>query len=307
MSEVFDVIVVGAGPAGLTAALYCVRSGLSVQVIGKVIGGQAAEASLIENYPGFKAIPGIELMNKFAEHVESLGVKVLGDEVVGVEQSGDQFVVKTAYSGDFKCRALILAIGAEPRKLGIKGEDEFRGRGVSYCAVCDGPLFRGRDVAVIGGGNSALDSALYLSNIAKTVYLIHRRSEFKAAKALIDKVNERSNIVKLMKKVPIEIGGGRLVEWIKIRDVDTGVEEELRVNGVFIEVGRRVNSEFLKGFIELDDEGQIIIDPLCRTSRRGVFAAGDATNIPYKQVVIAAGEGAKAALSAYEYLRSLKS
>ena len=305
MSEdVFDVVIVGAGPAGLTAALYCVRSGLSVQVIGKIVGGQAAEASLIENYPGFKAIAGIELMNRFAEQVESLGVKVLNDEVTGIEQVGDLFVVKTSWSGDFRCRAVILAIGAEPRKLGIKGEEEFRGKGVSYCAVCDGPLFRGRDVAVVGGGNSALDAALYLSGLAKTVYLIHRRSEFRAVKALVDKVNERSNIVKKLNMTPVEIGGGRFVEWIKVRDVNSGVEEQINVNAVFIEVGRRVNSDFLRGFVELDEQGQIVVDSLCRTSRRGVFAAGDATIIPYKQVVIAAGDGAKAALSAYEYLKA---
>ncbi|RLF07954.1 MAG: thioredoxin-disulfide reductase [Thermoprotei archaeon] len=305
MSEdVFDVVIVGAGPAGLTAALYCVRSGLSVQVIGKIVGGQAAEASLIENYPGFKAIAGIELMNRFAEQVESLGVKVLNDEVTGIEQVGDLFVVKTSWSGDFRCRAVILAVGAEPKKLGIKGEEEFRGKGVSYCAVCDGPLFRGRDVAVVGGGNSALDAALYLSGLAKTVYLIHRRSEFRAVKALVDKVNERSNIVKKLNMTPVEIGGGRFVEWIKVRDVNSGVEEQINVNAVFIEVGRRVNSDFLRGFVELDEQGQIVVDSLCRTSRRGVFAAGDATIIPYKQVVIAAGDGAKAALSAYEYLKA---
>ncbi len=305
MSEdVFDVVIVGAGPAGLTAALYCVRSGVSVQVIGKIVGGQAAEASLIENYPGFKAIAGIELMNKFAEQVESLGVKVLNDEVTGIEQVRDLFVVKTSWSGDFRCRAVILAIGAEPRKLGIKGEEEFRGKGVSYCAVCDGPLFRGRDVAVVGGGNSALDAALYLSSLAKTVYLIHRRSEFRAVKALVDKVNERSNIVKKLNMTPVEIGGGRFVEWIKVRDVNSDVEEQINVNAVFIEVGRRVNSDFLRGFVELDEQGQIVVDSLCRTSRRGVFAAGDATIIPYKQVVIAAGDGAKAALSAYEYLKA---
>jgi len=303
--EVYDVVIVGAGPAGLTAAIYCVRSGLRVRVIGKVVGGQVAESSLVENYPGLKAISGFELAKRIAEHAESLGVDVLMDEVVGVEQAGDLFIVRTSTSGDFKCKALILAIGAEPSRLGVKGEEEFRGRGVSYCATCDGPLFKGKDVAVVGGGNSALDAALYLSSLARTVYLIHRRDEFRAAKALVDKIVEKNNIVKLLKRVPIEIGGSRYVEWIKVRNVETGEVEELRVNGVFIEIGRSVKSDFLKGFVELDDKGQIIVDSLCRTSRRGVFAAGDATNIPYKQAIIAAGEGAKAALSAYEYLRGL--
>jgi len=304
--EVYDVVIVGAGPAGLTAAIYCVRSGLSIQVIGKVIGGQVAESSLVENYPGLKAISGFELAKRIAEHAESLGVDVLMDEVVGVEQVSDLFIVRTSASGDFKCRALILAIGAEPSRLGIKGEEEFRGRGVSYCATCDGPLFKGKDVAVVGGGNSALDAALYLSSLARTVYLIHRRGEFRAAKALVDKVVEKNNIVRLLKRVPIEIGGSRYVEWIKVKNVETGKVEELRVNGVFIEIGRSVRSDFLRGFVDLDNKGQIIVDSLCRTSRRGVFAAGDATNIPYKQAIIAAGEGAKAALSAYEYLKELK-
>lgn len=301
--EVYDVVIVGAGPAGLTAAIYCVRSGLRVRVIGKVVGGQVAESSLVENYPGLKAISGFELAKRIAEHAESLGVDVLMDEVVGVEQVGDLFIVRTSASGDFKCKALILAIGAEPSRLGVKGEEEFRGRGVSYCATCDGPLFKGKDVAVVGGGNSALDAALYLSSLARTVYLIHRRDEFRAAKALVDKIVGKNNIVRLLKRVPIEIGGSRYVEWIKVKNVETGEVEELRVNGVFIEIGRSVKSDFLRGFVDLDERGQIIVDSLCRTSRRGVFAAGDATNIPYKQAIIAAGEGAKAALSAYEYLR----
>jgi len=305
--EVYDVVIVGAGPAGLTAAIYCVRSGLRVRVIGRVVGGQVAESSLVENYPGLKAISGFELAKRIAEHAESLGVDVLMDEVVGVEQVGDLFIVRTSASGDFKCRALILAIGAEPSRLGVKGEEEFRGRGVSYCATCDGPLFKGKDVVVVGGGNSALDAALYLSSLARTVYLIHRRDEFRAAKALVDKIVEKNNIVRLLKRVPIEIGGSRYVEWIKVKNVETGEVEELRVNGVFIEIGRSVKSDFLRGFVDLDEKGQIIVDSLCRTSRRGVFAAGDATNIPYKQAIIAAGEGAKAALSAYEYLKGLKS
>ena len=159
----------------------------------------------------------------------------------------------------------------------------------------------------MGGGNSALDAALYLSSLARTVYLIHRRDEFRAAKALVDKIVGKNNIVRLLKRVPIEIGGSRYVEWIKVKNVETGEVEELRVNGVFIEIGRSVKSDFLRGFVDLDERGQIIVDSLCRTSRRGVFAAGDATNIPYKQAIIAAGEGAKAALSAYEYLKGLKS
>ncbi|MDI9620223.1 MAG: thioredoxin-disulfide reductase [Candidatus Nezhaarchaeota archaeon] len=302
-AELLDVVIVGSGPAGLTAAIYCARSGLKVQVIGKTLGGQAAEASTIENYPGFKHITGIELMERFREHVESLGINILNDEVVGIEEFGGVFLVKTSWSGHFKCRALILAIGAEPKKLGIKGEEEFRGKGVSYCAVCDGPLFRGRNVAVIGGGNSALDAAVYLSALAKTVYLVHRRGELRAAQSLIERLNSRNNVVKKLNKVPIEIGGERFVEWIKLKDASSGAEELLNVNAVFVEAGREVRGNFLKGFVALDDKGQIVVDALCRTSREGVFAAGDATITPYKQVIIAAGDGAKAALSAYEYLK----
>lgn len=301
--KIHDVVIVGAGPAGLTAALICARSGLSVQVIGKITGGQAAEAPLIENYPGFKSITGIELTKIFAEQVESLGITILNDEVLKVEQVDDLFEVRTSFNGTFKCRSVILAIGAEPRKLGVKGEEEFRGRGVSYCATCDGPLFKGKDVAVVGGGVSALSAALYLSGLAKNVYLIHDKGVFRAFKTLIDKVNERTNIVKKLNTTLLEIGGKKFVEWIRIRDNESGEEEEIRVSGVFIEIGKRINSDFLKGFVELDGRGQIVIDSLCRTTRRGVFAAGDATTTPYKQVIIAAGEGAKAAMSAYEYLK----
>jgi len=304
--EMYDVIVVGAGPAGLTAALTCVRAGLKVQVIGKVTGGQAAEAPLIENYPGFKSITGMELMKLFSEQVESLGVSMLNDEVTKIEQVNEVFEVKTSFSGRFKCRSVILAIGAEPKKLGVKGEEEFYGRGVSYCATCDGPLFKGKEVAVVGGGIPALNAALYLSSLAKTVYLIHERSRFSGFKTLIDRVHERSNIVKKLNTTVIEIGGKIFVEWVRIKNVKSGEEEEIKVSGVFIEVGKKVDSDFLKGFVELDNKGQIVIDSLCRTSRIGVFAAGDATTIPYKQVIIAAGEGAKAAMSAYDYLRGTK-
>ncbi|MEM4577060.1 MAG: FAD-dependent oxidoreductase [Candidatus Nezhaarchaeales archaeon] len=301
--KIHDVVIVGAGPAGLTAALICARSGLSVQVIGKITGGQAAEAPLIENYPGFKSITGIELTKIFAEQVESVGVTILNDEVLKVEQVGDLFEVRTSFNGDFKCRSVILAIGAEPRKLGVKGEEEFSGRGVSYCATCDGPLFKGKDVAVVGGGIPALSAALYLSGLAKNVYLIHDKGTFRAFKTLVDKVNEKANIVKKLNTTLLEIGGKKFVEWIKIRDNESGKEEEVKVSGVFVEIGKRINSDFLRGFVELDSRGQIVIDSLCRTSRRGVFAAGDATTTPYKQVIIAAGEGAKAAMSAYEYLK----
>ncbi|MEM0240557.1 MAG: FAD-dependent oxidoreductase [Candidatus Nezhaarchaeales archaeon] len=304
--EVHDVIVVGAGPAGLSAALSCVRAGLRIQVIGKVTGGQAAEAPLIENYPGFKSITGMELMKLFSEQVESLGVRILNDEVTKIEQVGEVFEVKTSFSGCFKCRSVILAIGAEPRKLGVKGEEEFYGRGVSYCATCDGPLFKGRDVAVVGGGIPALNAALYLSGLAKTVYLIHEKSRFSGFKTLVDKVYESNNIIKKLNTIVVEIGGKRFVEWVRVKNVKSGEEEEIKVNGVFIEIGKRVNSDFLRGFVELDDKGQIIVDSLCRTSRKGVFAAGDATTIPYKQVIIAAGEGAKAAMSAYDYLRGIR-
>lgn len=304
--EVYDVVVVGAGPAGLTATLTCVRAGLSVRVIGKVTGGQAAEAPLIENYPGFKSITGMELMKLFSEQVESLGIEILNDEVTRIDQADDVFEVRTSFSGDLRCKSVILAIGAEPRKLGVKGEEEFYGRGVSYCATCDGPLFKGRDVAVVGGGIPALNAAIYLSGLAKTVYLIHEKNRFGGFKTLRDKVNEASNVFKKLNTSLIEIGGRRFVEWIRVRDVKSGEEEEVRVDGVFIEVGKRINSDFLRGFVELDEKGQIVIDPLCRTSRRGVFAAGDATTIPYKQVIIAAGEGAKAAMSAYEYLRGAR-
>lgn len=304
--EVYDVVVVGAGPAGLTAALTCVRAGLRVQVIGKVTGGQAAEAPLIENYPGFKSITGMELMKLFSEQVESLGVRILNDEVTKIEQIDEVFEVRTSYSSNFRCRSVILAIGAEPRRLGVRGEEELYGRGVSYCATCDGPLFKGKDVAVVGGGIPALNAALYLSGLAKTVYLIHEKSKFGGFKTLIDRVNETGNIVKKLNVSLREIGGKRFVEWIRVKNIKSGEEEDIRVNGVFIEVGKRINSEFLRGFVELDDKGQIVIDSLCRTSRKGVFAAGDATTIPYKQVIIAAGEGAKAAMSAYEYLRGTK-
>ncbi len=309
--EEVDVLVVGAGPAGLTAALYLARYGVKVAIYAKEIGGQMAIAPLVDDYPGIPEVSGRELTNRFVEHVRKYGVSIHVDELVDMRRDGDKWLAIFASGKKVKCLAAILALGAKKRKLGVPGEDRLLGKGVSYCAVCDGPLFKGKRVAVIGGGNSALASALYLSTIASKVYLVHRRESFRALPTYVDRARSMPSIEILTPYVVTEILGKDRVEGIRVRNVATNEEKVIDVEGVFIEVGVEPPTELLKKIgIEVDEEGRAVVKPDMSTNLPGIFVAGDAAGGPNKyrfpQIVTAAAEGAIAADAAWKYLQDLK-
>jgi thioredoxin reductase (NADPH) len=299
----YDVIIIGGGPAGLSAGIYTARARLSTLLIEKAaIGGQIINATKVENYPGYTdGVSGIELTQAMHQQAEKFGVKTLYDEVVGIELSGKQKVVKTP-QGDFLAGAVIIAGGAERQKLGVPGEAELTGKGVSYCATCDGAFFRDKAVAVIGGGNAAVTEALELTRFASKVTLIHRRNELRAAKIMQEKLMADKKIDILWDTVVLEILGDKLVKKIKLRNVKTNKDSELEVAGVFVSVGSQPATGYLKGLIILDAVGAIVTNDKLETSVPGIFAAGDIRSGSIRQVVGATGDGAMAAINAGKYL-----
>lgn len=300
--NMYDVIVVGAGPAGLTAAIYALRRTLKVLNISKDVGGQAALTEDIENYPGFDKVDGLVLSQKFQEQVIKFGGEIEYNEVKEIEKKDDFFVVKTA-NKDFEAKTVILAFGLTPRNLNVPGEERLTGKGVSYCATCDAPFYKGKVAAVAGGGNAALDAVEVLAKIASKIYMIHRREEFRGEEVLVQKVKELKNVEFVLSHIVKEVKGENKVEKIEVENIETGEIKNIEVNGIFVEIGHVVKADFLKGFVDLDERNHILVNSFCETNIDGIFACGDVTDIPYKQVVIAAGEGAKAALTAYKYLQ----
>lgn len=299
----YDVIIIGAGAAGMTAAIYTSRRMLKTLVISKDLGGQASLATEVENYPGFdEAISGFKIMQKFNQQARKFGVEFIFDEVEEIKPENDFFEIKTN-TQNYQTKSVILAFGLTPRDLDVPGEEKFKGKGVSYCATCDALFYKDKNVAVIGGGNAALDATLLLSKIAKKVYLVHRRNEFKGDEILIQKIKEQKNIQFVLNSTIKEIKGAEFVKSIIVNKIDKENEEEIEVNGVFAEVGYEVKADFIKNLVNLDEKNQVITNKNCETSLSGIFAAGDATDILYKQIIISAGEGAKAALSAYKYIQ----
>ena len=298
----YDCIIIGAGPAGLTAAVYAARKRISTLVISGDLGGQAALSSSIENYIGFQFITGAELVQKFEEHARTLGVEVkIQERVFGIKETGDGFDVLTD-RGTYAARAIIVASGKIPKRLGVPGEDEYLGRGVTYCATCDGPLFAGKKVAVIGGGNSALDAAIQMTKIAAWVYLINVNPVLRGDAVMREKVEEASNVTIMNSTQTLEIVGDVFVKGLRLKDRRTDEEKTLDLEGVFVEIGSIPSSDFLKGLVELNELREVVIDRRNQTSKEGIFAAGDVTDVIEKQVIIAAGEGAKALLGVDEYL-----
>jgi len=295
-----DVLVVGAGAAGLAAAEYSSRSGLDTMVLeGMAPGGQLMLIAEIENYPGLGAISGFELASKFEEQAERFGAKIVYAEAQAIEKAGKSFLVRTD-SEDIEAKAIILAMGAEHKKLSVPGEKEFEGKGVSYCATCDGPFFKGKDVVAVGGGDTALTEALYLSKLCKSVTLVHRRDEFRAQKILVDRAMKAGNIKFRMPSQIKEIKGEGKVSSVLYAD-----GEKQQADAVFVFVGINPRSALANGIISLDERGYIIVDGQQRTNVDGIFAAGDVTNSSFKQVVTAASAGAVAAHSAGDYVRAL--
>ncbi|PRR69292.1 thioredoxin-disulfide reductase [Neomoorella humiferrea] len=301
-----DLLIIGGGPAGLTAALYGARGGLDTVVLEMgAPGGQAGLTDRIENYPGFpEGITGLELAMKFAEQAQRFGARLETATVQGVDFTGSVKKVLSS-SGTFEARAVIIASGAHPRPLGVPGEEEFRGRGVSYCATCDGAFFRDKKVAVIGGGDSAVEEALFLTRFASQVTIIHRRDTLRAAKILQERARDNPKISFAWNTVVTRIKGGEKVEGLELKDVGSGAVREEAFDGVFIFIGLEPNTSFLQGVVTLDAQGYIVTREDLATSVPGVFAAGDVRVKEFRQVSTAVGDGAVAAMAAERYLASL--
>ena len=302
LTKVWDVAVVGAGPAGLTAALYAARKNLSTILIALDLGGQVGITHLVTNYPGLPVIEGPELVRMMFEQAYMYGLeRMLGERVQNIRVDGRAKVLELVSGKEVKARAVIVASGAEKRRLEIPGESEFAGRGVVYCSTCDGPFYRDKTIAIVGGGNSALEAAVEMSGIAKKVYVVSRR-EWSADEVLKDKAGSAKQVKALVGYEPLEIVGSEMVEQLTLRNLKTGKTRKLKVDGVFIEVGLSPNSDPVLDLVSTNQRGEVIVDEMGDTGVRGVFAAGDVTATKDKQIVIAAGEGAKAALAAFDYL-----
>ncbi len=304
LAKVWDVAVVGGGPAGITAAMYSARKNLSTILIAMDLGGQVGVTHLVTNYPGMPVVEGPELVRLMFEQAYMYGLeRMLGERVDAIRVDGRAKVLELASGKEVKARSVILASGAEKRKLEIPGEDEFAGRGVVYCSTCDGPFYRDKKIAIVGGGSSALEAAVEMSGIAKKVHVVSR-GPWSGEEWLRDKAAAAPGVRPLIGYEPVEIRGGEIVEQLVIRDVETRKLRTLVVDGVFIEVGLSPNSALVLDLARTNQRGEVIVDEWGDTGVRGVFAAGDVTANKQKQIVIAAGEGAKAALAAFDYLIS---
>jgi alkyl hydroperoxide reductase subunit F len=298
--EVYDVLIVGAGPAGLTAGVYCARKMLNTIIISENIGGQALESWAIENYMGYRMITGEDLMKKFEEQVRTLNMRLELDRIVSISKNDDVFTIRTISENTLKSKTLILAQGNRPKKLGVANEEQYLGRGLSICSTCDGPLYKGKRIAIVGGGNSAIQTAVEMSDIAQSARLIVR-SNIRADPVYVRMLESKKNIAIQLNSQITALHGNKFLNAITIRN-ESGEEQKIDIDGVFIEIGWLPNTDILDGFVALNDKKEIIVDVNCHTSMAGVFAAGDVTSIKGKQIIIASGEGAKAALEAHEYL-----
>jgi thioredoxin reductase (NADPH) len=297
----YDLIIIGAGSAGLASAIYAARYKLKTLVICKDIGGVILEAYKVENYPGFKAISGIDLMNKFKKQAEELGVKIIEDEVIDIKKNNN-FKINTKQKS-FESKTIIIAMGSKRRKLDVPGSDEFSGKGVSYCATCDGPLFKNKIVGVVGGSDSAANAAQLLADYAKKVYIIYRKEKLRAEPLLVEQINKNKKIEIINNTNITEIKGDKMISSVIF---DSG--KEFKLDGLFIEIGILPNNEIAKKLgVKLDKEGHIIVDKAQKTNINGVYAAGDITNASnkFEQLTTATAEGSIAANSVYEFVKKI--
>ena len=307
--QIYDLIIIGGGPAGITAGIYAGRQHLKTLLICKEFGGQVGKKAIdIENYPGFEKISGIELIQKFKNHLQKFNIEVQQDEVTRIQKEEGIFSVRTKTGKIFNSLTVIIASGADPRPLEVEGEKEFLGKGVSYCAICDGNFFKDKVVAIIGGGNAGFETAIFLSKIAKKIYILEYGETVKA-----DPTNQE--IVKKSGKTEIitnaqvkKIAGDKFVKSIIYLDRETQEEKELEVDGVFVQIGNQPATSFAKDLVEFNERDEIIVEfETCQTKTDGLFAAGDCNTGPFKQIITACGEGAKSALAAFQYVQKLKS
>lgn len=302
-----QVLIIGSGPAGLTAAIYASRSLLSPLLItGSALGGQAATTSDVENYPGFpQGIGGMDLMQLMQQQAENLGTRVVMDEVVEVDLRQHPFIVKT-YGETYEANTLIITTGVSPRLLGVPGEQEFKGRGVSYCATCDGFFYKDKTTVVVGGGDAAVVEAIYLTRFAKKVYVVHRRNELRAQKITQERALKNDRIEFVWDSVVTAVLGTDHVTGVRVKNVKTGAESVLEADGMFSYIGNVPNTQWFAGQLELDDDGYIVTDRQMHTSVPGVFAAGDVQERTLKQVATAVGSGAMAAMEAEKFIAELE-
>lgn len=307
MQKHYDVLIIGSGPAGYTAGVYTARAKLGTLIIsGTLPGGQLMTTSEVENYPGFPTgIFGPELMMNMRQQAERFGAEVVDDEVIEVDFKNRPFKA-TTHTQTYEAEAVIVCTGASPRKLGIPAEQEFSGRGVSYCATCDGPFFKGQDIIVVGGGDTAVEEASFLTKFGKSVKVVHRRNSLRASKIMQEKAMENPKIEFIWNHVVSDIKGNKKVAVVTIKDVYSGRETELSAGGLFVAIGHEPNTSIFKGQLELDDRGYVVLKDHTRTSVEGVFAAGDVHDHRYRQAVTAAGFGCMAAIDVERWLSERK-
>ncbi|MGH9953356.1 MAG: thioredoxin-disulfide reductase [Nitrososphaeraceae archaeon] len=305
--DTYEVVIIGSGPAGYTAGIYTSRAKLNTLLIsGSLPGGQLMTTSEVENYPGFpNGIFGPELMMNMRQQAERFGAKLLDDEVVEVDFKRRPFGIKT-HGQEFRSESVIICTGASPRKLGLKAEQEFAGKGISYCATCDGPFFKGEDIAVVGGGDTAIEEATFLTKFGKSVKIIHRKDFLRASKILQEKAFENPKIDFVWDHVVSDISGNRKINSISVRNLRTGEERKISVGGLFVAIGHEPNTSIFKGQLQLDDRGYIALTKNTRTSVDGVFAAGDVHDYRYRQAITAGGFGCMAALDVEKWLVEIR-
>ena len=299
-----QLAIIGGGPAGISASIYAARKKMDFVLITREVGGQVIKAGNIENYLGYTIVDGIILVEKMMEHMRKLGVEPILDEVVDVERLSDGFEVKTAFGQSFRTKTILFCTGAEYRRLNVPGEKEYTGRGISYCYTCDAPFFKNKKVAVVGGGNSGFEAAEQLLNYASTIYLLEISDQFRADEVLREKVLGSEKVIPLLRhRVVSAEGDGVFLKGIVVEDLEKGKTYRLDVEGLFVEIGLEPNTKLAQKLgVLLNNRGEIIIDCNNRTSERGIYAAGDCTNMFAKQIITAAGDGAKALLSIYHDL-----
>lgn len=304
MDKVFDVIIIGGGPGGITAGIYAKRAGLNVAIIERnVPGGAISTTADVSNYTGFKSIDGVELAGKMFDHASSLNIPFIWDEVKKTKLIGDEKIVE-CYQETYKAKAIIIAIGASVRKLNLKKERELLGKGVSYCATCDGSLYKGKDVALVGGGNTALEDCLYLSNIARKVYLIHRRDEFRGQDILVKELETKNNVEFVLNSTVEEIIGDNKINSIKVLNKINNQTSNINIDALFICIGRGPDTGMIDEDVKLNEKDYIITDENMKTNIDGVYAIGDIRCSPLKQILCACSDGAIAATKAFEYIKT---
>jgi thioredoxin-disulfide reductase len=304
----YDLIIIGAGPAGVSAAVYAARQKLSILILSKDIGGQVAKKAVeIENYPGYEKVSGPELVEHYQKQLEMHELSVTHGVIAKIEKKNDTFFVTTEEGETYEGICVIAATGAQSRHIDVPGEEEYAGKGVSYCSLCDGPIYKNKTVAVVGGGGNAFESAIFLSNYVKQIYMLVRTDNIKADKENQDEVAKHPHIQIITNAVTQKIEGETFVNSITYKDATTGEEKKLAVDGVFVEIGYIPSTSFLEGLVEMNDNKEVIVDPkTLGTKTEGLFSAGDCNVSRYKQIILASGQGALAALSAYDYIKKSK-